>query len=196
MQLITAPAVEPWRAADAEVGLALKLDGGHDAAYVDLCIAAARRHFERVTGLCLINQVWTASFDALPEGREIAVPRAPIVSVASVTWLNDQSVSATINAGDYAVGGVGHGGTFGRIRLRTWADWPGLGDVPDALRITFTAGFGTAANDVPQDIRLGLLQLVAWWYEQRLPVNVGNIVNELPFALTAIINSHRVAHIG
>lgn len=197
MSLVTAPAAEPWAFTDPQVSLALRLDGTFDQTYVTSVLKAARLYFERVTGLCLITQTWRATFDALPAGRELVLPRAPLQAADfAVTVLDDAGVSSTYAASNYALGGIGIAGTFGRVRIKTSATWPTLGDVPDALRVEFKAGFGPAKTDVPEDIRLGLLQLSAWWYEQRMPVNVGNIVNELPHSLNAILESHRVANIA
>jgi uncharacterized phiE125 gp8 family phage protein len=196
MVLVTPPAVEPWTLQDAQVSHALRLDGNYDSLYVTLILEAARRYFEQQTGLCLITQTWRASFDDVPCEREISLPRAPIASVTSVLYTDEDGGEQTLASADYAIGSVGASGSFGRVRLKSTASWPTLGDYPDALRVTFTAGFGAAASNIPNDVRLALLLLTAWWYEQRLPVNVGNIVNALPHSLDALLRMHRVAHIA
>jgi hypothetical protein len=37
-----------------------------------------------------------------------------------------------------------------------------------------------------------VLLLAALWHEERLPLNIGNIVNELPFGLGYLIQQNRV----
>lgn len=196
LALVAAPAVEPWAVSDVELSLALRIDGTTDNAYLTAIIRAARQYFEGVTGLALINQTWRAAWDHLPQGRELELTRGPLASVASVKVLDDASAESTVPAGQYALGGVGYPRAFGRVRLRSGYDWPTAGDVPDAVRVEFVAGFGAAAANVPADIRLALLHLVAHWYENRLPLNIGNIVNELPHSLQALIESHRVTCIA
>lgn len=196
MLLVTAPAVEPWTLQDAQVSMALRLDGNYDALYVSLILSAARQYFEQQTGLCLITQTWRACFDAVPPGREVSLPRAPLASVTSVAYTDENGAAQTYPQDRYGIGGVSMKGVFGRVRLKSTESWPTLGDVPDALRITFTAGFGAEAAQIPNDIRLAVLLLTAWWYEQRLPVNVGNIVNELPHSLGALLKMYRVTHIA
>lgn len=41
------------------------------------------------------------------------------------------------------------------------------------------------------DLQQGLLMLVGYWYENRETVNIGNIVNELPMAASAIFDMYR-----
>lgn len=37
----------------------------------------------------------------------------------------------------------------------------------DAVEITYQVGFGDAAADVPEDLRLAMLRLIGHWYEHR-----------------------------
>lgn len=219
LTLVSAPAVEPWTVNDAEVSQALRLDSDADNAYVSLVLKSARRYFERVTGLCLINQTWQVAFDDLPlrqgqfgleyglapsmsrftgqaAGREIRFARAPLQSVDAFKYFDENGVDQTFAASNYTVGNVGVTNAFGRLWLNDNAAWPSVGSFPAAIRIQFTAGFGTTASSVPEDIRLALLYLTAHWYEQRLPVNVGNIVNEMPTHLDSLIAMHRVAFVA
>lgn len=199
--IVTAPAVEPWLVSDAEVDHHVKRDSSEDDAYVTALISAARRHIERLTGLSLVNQTLKATYDRLPSvagvtAREIDLPRAPLVSIGAVTYLDQNGAAATFSADNYSAVNAGCAGAFGRLALKPSADWPDLGDYRGALSVEFTAGFGSAASAVPADLRLAVLWLAAWWYETRTPVNVGNIVNPLPHHLDALIDAHRVAFIA
>lgn len=46
---------------------------------------------------------------------------------------------------------------------------------------------GTDQPPVPADLAEAVLQLAAHWYEVREAVNVGNIVNEVPFGVREIV---------
>ena len=218
LTLVTPPAVEPWTVADAEVQQALRLDSADDSAFVALTIKAARRYFERITGLCLINQQWKVSFDDLPlrvgqfgleyglapsmsrftgqaAGREIRFARSPLQSVDAFNYIDASGVTQVFDPSNYTVGSVGVSTTFGRLWLNENASWPDAGSFPGALSITFTAGFGTTAASVPEEIRLALLYLTAHWYENRLPTNADGAM-EIPHHLDALIAMHRVAFIA
>jgi uncharacterized phiE125 gp8 family phage protein len=202
LTLVTAPEAEPWATTDAELRSHLRLDDSTgDDAYLATLIKSARLQIERLTGLSLVNQTLKATWDRLPTRggatrSEIELPRAPLVSISSITYLDSAGATQTLSASAYAAKDVGVAATFGRVALNPDYDWPDLGDYRGALSITFVAGFGPTAEDIPSDLRLAVLWLAAWWYESRLPVNVGNIVNPVPSHLDALLESHRLAFIG
>jgi len=202
--LVTAPAVEPWTVSDAEVQKHLELDDTSGDDYVTALLKAARITLERQTGRSLIDTVWRAEWDMLPRAgtyqgapvvRELVLPRAPLSAVTSVTYLDSTGASATVSASDYTVGPLDPARP-GRLWLDDDASWPDLGSYPGALRCTFTAGYGAAATAIPADLRLAVLWLTAWWYEERQPVNVGNITSELPHHLAAIVDGYRTESIA
>jgi len=197
LTLVTAPAAEPWLSTDTELLRHFKLDDSDtDSAYITAIIKAARLHLEKSTGLSLVNQSLKATWDRLPRGSEIDLPRSPLASITSVKYLDTAGAEQTFSSSAYSAKDVACAGAFGRLALKPDYDWPELGDYRGAFYVTFVAGYGAAATDIPADLRLAVLWLAAWWYESRLPVNVGNIVNELPHHLNALIESHRVAFIG
>lgn len=199
-----APAVELHLSTDALVTQMLRLDSDADSTYVSHLLAAARKHFEKVTGLALINRTLRADFDRAPAGRapagrELELPLAPLSSISSIAYKPDGYTSGSLTtwaSSNYAAGTTGHSGAPARLWLAVDASWPELAVLPAALQVTFVAGFGAAASSVPEEIRLAVLFLAAWWYESRLPVNVGNITSELPHHLNALIESHRIAFIA
>lgn len=218
LSLATSPAAEPWLATDAEVQQALRLDSDADSALVTLTLKAARRYFEQITGLCLINQQWLVMFSDLPirqgqfgleyglapsmsrftgqaAGREICFPRAPLLSVDEFKYLDENGVAQTFNAANYTVGNVGVRTALGRLWLNENADWPDVGSFPNALQIKFTAGFGAAGTSLPEEICLALLFLAAHWYENRLPADPDGAV-ALPNHLQSLIEMSRVAFIA
>lgn len=201
LTVVTPPAVEIALTADDLVQQMLRLDSATDAAYVTHIIAAARKYFEQQTGLALINQTLKVSFDRVPANRHgnlrhIDLPRAPLVSITSVNYIDEAGAAQTLSASAYAAGNVGFDGAFGRVSLKPESSWPDLGDYPGAFSITFVAGYGAAATSVPEGHRYAILALAAWWYEQRLPVNVGNIVNAVPHHLDALIEQARLAFVA
>ena len=216
--LTTAPAVEPVTTGEALAYL--RADSGAEDALIETLISAARGYVETLTGRALITQVWTmrtsdwtaasssvsdisdiSRFNALYywsplatdngfAGRVIELDRTPLVSVTSVKYYPaDGGAQATLSASEYTVDVASEPG---RIVLNETASWPELASRPDAVEILFTAGYGSARTDVPAELRLAVNSLTAWFYTQRLPANVGNIVNQLPHALDAIIKKYRV----
>lgn len=199
LKLVTA-GDELFSATDAIVKEELKLDEVVDANKLNLSLATAREQFELETGLALLNQVWEASWDAIPcssrngtRYRALKLGRAPLVSISSATYVDASGVSTSWTVGGNLVAaGVGQRHEFGRAVLTPGTDWPALGDYPEAFRIRFTAGFGAAVDDVPEGIRQAILMLALHYYQIRTPVNVGNIVTPIPEHMRAIIGRWRV----
>lgn len=61
-----------------------------------------------------------------------------------------------------------------------------------AVDITDTGSGTHFVGEVPRDVRVALFLLVAHFYETREAVNVGNIVNEVPFGAKALLGGTAV----
>lgn len=171
--------------------------GPEDTATVASLISVAREFTEMFTGRALCSGTfllvcdgwaekagWTASL-----GDTITLDRSPLASVQSVKYYADGETSlTTLTAGtDYI---VITGTTPGRVQFLI--DPPALAERPDAVQIEFTAGVTSPAN-VPPTLIHAVRLLVAHFYELRTPVNVGNIVNDIPFGLRHLLESQRVS---
>lgn len=202
--VVTAPTVEPWLVTDAEVLQHFKRDSDEDDTVVTAYLKAARIYFERMTGLALLQQTHRLEVNYAPLAAGLEIPMAPLLAVGtptakvinSVKYLDSDGAEQTLDASNYVDARPGIPGSFARLRLSSAGSWPDVGDFPGAFRVEFNAGFGATAASVPEDIRIAILWVAAWWYEARLPVNVGNIVNALPHHLEALLSSHRVAFIA
>ena len=214
----TEPAAELLTHSDAVVSSHLRRDNSADDTYVDLVLKAARRHFERLTGLALINTKFKVTFDSSPirmgqygieyglapsmsrftglaAGREIKLGRAPLVTVDEFKYLDQNGALQTFDPSNYTVGSVGVAYTFGRLWLNDGADWPDFGSFPGALQLKFTAGYHASdPTKVPEEIRMAVLWLAAHWYEQHLPTGDADTIDQLPFHLFSMIDHFRVAH--
>lgn len=194
----TAPGTEPVSLAEAK--LWLRVDGEEEDALIGALITAARQHVEHFTRRALITTGFTLSLDSFPIAgrhpfsqsrtlsREIILPRPPLATVASVSYLDEDGATQTLPSGQYVVDVKS---TPGRIVLREDYDWPDTELVPNAVTIVYTAGYG-AATDIPQGLRVALRYLVSHWFENRTPINVGNIVNEIPLTAQTLMWQERI----
>lgn len=151
--------------------------------YLTAVIGAARRLFERDTGIVLINQTWRANFDApavaggLPwwDGmREGALPAShvgelllaptPVGSVTSVKTYSPEHAETTLSAAAYQ---VDVDSAPARLSLNPSYSWPTPLRIRNAVTVTFVSGYGATASDVPADIRHMLKMLVTHFYENR-----------------------------
>ncbi len=82
-------------------------------------------------------------------------------------------------------------GLRARLVRRDAGPWPLPGRSANGIEIAFTAGYGPAAGDVPQPIRLAITMLVAQWFESREPVLIGETAGALPTSVASLIAPYR-----
>ena len=239
MVLTVPPICEPLTLAEAKLFLRLPTSITAEDSLITALISAARMNFERWTGFCTVQQSWSLQYSQVPtrygeygleyglapsmtrflgapNGRELILPRSPLISVDSVKYLDETGTLQVYDPSNYTAGSVGADTSFGRIWLNDATDWPDLGDYPNALQINFTVGKfanlnssgqnfasqgGTLSPTVTQasiseDIKMALRWLVAHYYENRIPVGTGDTLTQIPLHLATAIEQFRVAYLA
>jgi uncharacterized phiE125 gp8 family phage protein len=206
LELVTAPATEPVTVAEAKAHA--RIETSADDALLGAYITAARQLLEKTTGLALISQTWKLVLDTWPglgrdewwdgvrempenalAGGNVEIRKAPFLAVTSVVTLDEADAPTTWAASNYYVT-KRHG--FGHIVKKAGAVWPILTIRSDgAIVITFTAGYGPNASDVPMAIRQALKMTVAHWYENREAV--GENMQEIPQGAMVLLRQYTVA---
>jgi uncharacterized phiE125 gp8 family phage protein len=174
----------------------MRVDSDVDEDYIVGLLAAAREYVEGVTGRATLSasyQLTAPTWDSIKtnygNGTIITPERSPIISVASVKYIaKDASSLTTISSGNYTVmtsyepGGIFFSSdyTLPEVNLER----------PDAIQIVFAAGYATIGEVSPM-IRHAIKLLATHWYEVRAPINIGNIVNEVPMTLRDMIHNQR-----
>lgn len=160
-----------------------------DAALMEGLVVSAIEHFDGYSGTlgrCLINQSWRIGLGAWPADGVIRLP-FPDVSAATVKYSDADDAEQTVNAGLVELG-ADELGSF--VRLRDAFTAPTLyDDRLDAVRVTFTAGYGAAAADVPKPIHVAIKLLAAHWYEHREAA--GEAMQSIPFGVDMLISPYR-----
>lgn len=158
----------------------------------DAWIASARQQFEQLTGLQLITATRVFLMERFPVQPSIRFWRAPVQSVESVTYLDDSGVEQTLDPTTYEVYPPyvsKEAVTPGGVQLVASASWPTSLDRPSAVRITYKAGFGDAAVDVPELIKdYALMQYIGDFH--RFTENQSEAeVYELPIGAKMVLRS-------
>ena len=166
----------------AQVKQHARIDTNSDDAYIAELIEAAVSYtdgYEGILGKALITQTWAANLDAF---EDFYLPLGPNASVQSIQYYDAQNVQQSF---------AGFEQRDLKISLSDGASWPGVYSRADAVTITWTAGYGDGWNDVPMSIRIGLMHIVAAWYENR--ESVGQSSPELPTMGMKILMANRAA---
>jgi uncharacterized phiE125 gp8 family phage protein len=87
----------------------------------------------------LMQQTWQLKMDEFPDVIELRRP--PILTVATVSYIDTEGDSQTITSTDYDTDLVGEPG---RIFPAEGYCWPSVDCIPNAVTVTFTAGYQTA----------------------------------------------------
>jgi uncharacterized phiE125 gp8 family phage protein len=144
-------------------------------------IQAARNWIEMFTGKALITQSITIKFDdSFP--CEITIPRSPIQSVTSISYIDDSGNTQVLSSSVYTVD------TFseqGRIVLAYDQSWPTTRNEINAVTIEYVAGY-VDPTKLPSEIRHALLMLVDHFYEHRSEIIELN-VSEVPLGVKSLL---------
>lgn len=175
-----APAVEP--VTDEEVSLQAKLD--EDTTEADLraiYIPAARERVENRIQQSLITQTRVMKLDYFPRCGHFDIPMGPVQSVV-ITYTDEDGNPQTLNANDYWV-------DTRRVTIKNY--WPGTYTMPNAVTVTYVAGFGALATDVPAPLRTAILMRVTHMIENRQSVSPANNY-EVPLGEDDLIENYIV----
>ncbi len=145
----------------------LRVDHSDEDDLLNLIITAARQWAEEYTRRSFVTQTWTLDMDDFPAGTGLPLRYgSPLQSVSSVKYYDSDETLQTWSADEYHVDTKS---IVGRVVLDDGYSWPSdLDDRPNCVTVTYVAGYGDEATDVPAAIRLALLEIIANGYENRV----------------------------
>ncbi len=135
-----------------------------------------------ILGRCLVSQQWRVDLCNYGGLGKIRLP-FPDVSAAEIKYFDSDDVEQTVSPDHYEI----HQDALGSfIWFKNAFSYPVFNaDRLDAVRVTFTAGYG-AASDVPAAIKQAIKMLVAFWYENRESANITESF-ETPFGVKTLL---------
>jgi uncharacterized phiE125 gp8 family phage protein len=181
----TAPAAEPVTREEAKAHCHIDVDD--DDALIDALCKAARQYCENFLRRTLISTTYELRLDGLVS--PLRIPRAPLASVSSISYVDSAGVTQTLAASQYTVDSYGY---VGRIVEAYGCAWPAVRGHTNDVLITFVAGYGASGASVPADIIAGLKLLIGHLYEHRESVVIGATPAILPMAVESLWAPYRV----
>jgi uncharacterized phiE125 gp8 family phage protein len=169
----------------AEMREHLRVVPFEETGYLAGLITAARRHIGDAQNRSFVDTVWNLWMDEWPPRSHIVLPRAPLRSVASVSWFDAADAETVVSSASYIVDTYSQPG---RIVLRDGYSWPtGSLRAANGVKVAFTAGYGTDASSVPANTKHLIKLLVSHWWDNREPELVGTVSKQLPKTLESLI---------
>ena len=139
----TPPAAEPLLL--AEVKSHLRIDQSSDDNLLAALITSVRQICEQVSGLALINRNYSLYLDSW-DSDVLFLPQPPLVSVSAVKVYAEDGSFSVYAADNYL---ADNKSLTPRIVLKSGAALPLPARSANGIEIQYTAGFGTAAANVP-----------------------------------------------
>jgi len=150
-----------------EMKLHLRVDSTDEDDLISQMMLAATDWAENFQCRTYISRERTMQLDAFQ--LLIRPPYAPLVTVDSIVYVDDNGTEQTLAAAYYR---VDTGKEPGRITEAYNYYWPTTRNVTGAVTITYTSGYGLAAA-VPEDIKAAIKMIVHHLYVNR--GDLGNI---------------------
>lgn len=162
LELVSGPAVPLVSTADAK--LHCRIDHADEDALISALALAAGKTVQEQVGKALVTQSWKITLASIAGTQRLWLPVFPVQSITSIAYFDADNTGQTATLSDFGL----HGDEdHAWIEPKTGKTWPALYPRPDALAVTFVAGFGAAASDVPDHLILATRMLIAHWYENR-----------------------------
>jgi uncharacterized phiE125 gp8 family phage protein len=170
-KVVTAVTTEPVTLAEARLQLHLTAsDSTAEDSLITMWISASREVAEHYTGWALAPQTLEAAADAFPAcGESFVLPMPPVASITHIKYTDEDGAEQTLSSGTYALNTYGDS----RIVALTYdSEWPDTRCEPNAVRIRYATGYGTAVAEATpfphkKAVRSAILLMVAWMNEHR-----------------------------
>lgn len=177
--------------------LHLRVDGTAEDDAITAYMKAARIFCEDYTGRAFINQTWRLKIDDFPSlvknqhyyDAFIELPRAPLSSVTSITYIDADGNVQTLSTDIYDVDTDSY---VGGVYLAYGQSYPATRNQRHAVTVTYVAGYGASASDVPALFIHAIKLLTGHFYEQREPVSFANNMYEVPFTVKSLLDMNKV----
>lgn len=169
--LETAAALEPVTLAEAQQQI--RFFGSDENDLITELITAAREEYEGLTGRQLIDATWELRMDCFPSNDgTIELLHAPVQTIASVKYFDTDGAEQTWDAANYLLDPFS---LPGRLDPAFGVSWPATRERTNAVKVTFTSGYGAAASTVPKREKRWILMEIARLWSSRgdpIPTNV------------------------
>ncbi len=195
IKVVTGPVKEPVPLEELKNDIRVDSDLTADDVLILGLGKAARTLAEQVQGRALITQTWDLTLDGWPAKGYFELPRAPLQSITSIKYYDEDDTEATVDSGTYFVDIASEPG---RVVLNSGESWPSTTLRPvNGVIVRFVAGYGDDAEDVPETTRQAIRLLVGHWYENREAISTsGAVPKEVPLGVQALLWLERVNVVG
>jgi len=169
IQTITAPVYEPVSRAEAKDWCRIEASNTSHDAVIDMLIQSMREDVENLTHRAFIQRTLKLTLSDWPQdsdfGPTIELPFPPLISVSSFQYRDADGVLQTLATSQYVV----HTWREPAWIVPEWeVTWPTIRILPDALQITYVAGYSPGSPPDEQGSQDALPAKLKLWMQARL----------------------------
>ena len=162
-------------------------NGGAEDEKIYALTIAARKMAEQIQDRAYITQTIELFYDRFYPN--IRPPKAPLMAVSSIKYFDNAGDEQTLSTDIYTVDAKRDPA---RIVRAFNQQWPVTRRIPNAVTVTYTAGYGATRASTPETAKQAIMLLVGHWYENREEVTFGSQPHELPLGVQALLILDRV----
>ncbi len=198
---MTAPGGQPVSLAEAK--RFLHVEHGDDDTLIGELITATVAFLDGPNawlGRFIVQQTWDYKIDCFPWHCEpIKLPMLPVQSITSITYVDTNGVSQTLDTAVYQVTGLNSEGPA-KICEAFNQSWPDTRDEKEAVTVRGVFGYPDDGLSpvvdygakVPDDLRTGILLNIKHWYETSGEVFAEGVPMELGEMAQRVLSTKRV----
>ncbi len=179
LTVVTAAAALPVLMADIKLHLRLDTDTSDEDRLLERLARTSAERCSQETGRAVLTTTYQveAGIDEV-----LLLPKPPFVEMVSVTGVAEDGTTTVLTTDDYTLTGTAQ---------KTLVTITNPGDAV-TVRIRYDAGYGAAADDLPNAMISWMLMDIATLYEQRQAVTAGQ-ANAVPYPFVGgLLDSLRV----
>lgn len=125
----------------AEVKTLIPLDGTDHDTRIGVLITALRQQAEQITGRALATGNFARTLDAFPaDAGAIELHFGPVSAIVSVSYVDTAGFTQTLSGTQ-----LDSASLPARLLPAYGSEWPATRAVPNAVTVTYTAGYGASA---------------------------------------------------
>jgi uncharacterized phiE125 gp8 family phage protein len=186
-KVIAGPTKEPLTLDEAKRFLKITTDAEDDV--VLELVRSARKRVERGTELALLTQTVEVKLDGFWGSCALELPMPPLQAVVSIEYVDANGALQTLAPDTYKVSTHRRPG---RVWLAYGKTWPATRAEPEAVTVTFLAGFGDHASALPPTLLHAMRILVGHYDLNREAVVTGTITSLLPEGVESLLAGERI----
>lgn len=195
LKLVIPPVLEPL--GKEEVKRHLRIDGSEQDDYIVELIQAIRQFAEVFTNRQFMTATYDFFLDRFPTSNghsefsqpEILIPRPPLQSVTSISYVDLNGATQVLATSVYE---VDTGLEPGIVRLKFDQSWPSTRTHANAITIRFVSGYQDETK-IPATIKHAMKLHAGLLYENRESSITGTIITELKTGgIESLLWAHRI----